>query len=32
MDREYGAKDALQFTRSFDFGASNQQFDSVFDR
>jgi len=32
MDREYGAKDALQFTRSIDFGSSCQQFDSVFDR
>ena len=28
MDREYGAKDALQFTRSIDFGASGQQFSS----
>ena len=32
MDREYGARDAAQFTRSIDFGASGQQFDSVFDR
>jgi len=32
MDREYGARDAAEFTRGIDFGASGQQFDSVFDR
>ena len=30
MDREYGAEDALKFTRKIDFSPSNQQFDSVF--
>lgn len=30
MDREYGAADAAKFTRSLDFRASEQKFDSVF--
>ncbi len=30
MDREFGAKDACQFTRRIDFRSSNQNFDSVF--
>ncbi len=30
MNREYGAKDALQFTRRMDFSPSGQAFDSVF--
>ncbi len=32
MDREYGARDAAEFTRGIDFAPSGQQFDSVFDR
>ena len=30
MNREFGAADALKFTRSLDFSASEQKFDSVF--
>ena len=30
MNREYGAADALKFTRNLDFSASEQKFDSVF--
>ena len=32
MEREYGARDAAQFTHSIDFSPSGLQFDSAFDR
>ena len=32
MNREFGAKDALQFTRKIDFSPSTQAFDSVFSK
>ena len=32
MEREYGARDAAEFTRGIDFSPSGQQFDSAFDR
>jgi sugar phosphate isomerase/epimerase len=32
MDRQYGAKDACEFTRKIDFSPSNLQFDAAFDR